>query len=98
MKTEAAYQAELIKKIKKRFPKCRVMKNDPAQTQGIPDLLILFANGCWAMLEVKLSERSPVRPNQRHYIEEIGKMSFAKFIYPENEEQVLNDLQLAFSS
>jgi len=98
MASEAAYQAQLIKTIKKRFPDCMVRKNDPGRTQGIPDLLILFANGCWAMLEVKKSEKSPTRPNQRHYIERIAKVAYAAFIYPENEEKILDDLQHTFSS
>jgi len=63
--------------------------------QGIPDILILFQDK-WAMLEIKISGNASVRPNQRHYVERLGEMSFASFINPENEEEVLNDLQFAF--
>lgn len=92
---EIAYQGALIKKLEKLFPGCFVMKNGPMGIQGLPDLLILFKN-TWAFLEVKVSEKAPSQPNQPHYIEKFGKMAFAAFIYPENEERVLNDLQSAF--
>lgn len=91
---ENAYQAQLIKELNRRFPGCVILKNDTSYLQGIPDLLILF-NNKWAMLEVKASVSSPIRPNQAHYVERLDVMSFAAFIFPENEEEVLNDLQRA---
>lgn len=92
--TEAAYQRKLIKKIQALLPGCVVIKNDPATNQGIPDLLILF-NDRWSMLEVKISLRAPERPNQSYYIETLNGMSFASFICPENEGEVLDALQSA---
>lgn len=79
------------------FPGSLVMKNDPNVNPGIPDLLILF-KGFWAMLEVKISATAPVQPNQPHFVNHYNDMSFASFIYPENEEQVLRDLQSAFGT
>jgi hypothetical protein len=46
----------------------------------------------WIMLEVKLSEKSSVRPNQRHYVEKFNQMSFATFISPDNEDEILDYL------
>lgn len=91
---ERDYQALLIKKIQKLLPGCLVMLGDPNYIQGCLDLII-FHGPRWAMLEVKASEKSKVRPNQRYYVEEWGKMTFCSFIYPENEEEVLNALQQA---
>ena len=71
------------------------MKNDPTYIQGIPDLIVLYKNK-WAMLECKRSKKERHRPNQDYYIEKMGKMSYASFIYPENKEEVLNELQRAF--
>lgn len=68
---------------------------DANMTQGIPDLLILWKKH-WAMLECKPSEYASKQPNQNYYIERLGAMSFAAYIYPENEEEVLNALQQAF--
>lgn len=93
---ESAYQAQLILRLGNLFPGCFILKNDPGYLQGVPDLLVLFQNK-WAMLEVKASATSPERPNQPYYVELLDNMSFAAFIYPENEEDVLHDLQQAFS-
>jgi hypothetical protein len=95
--TEAMYQAKLIRKLKRVFPGCVVLKNDPQYQQGILDLTLLWG-WFWAMLEVKASVASPERPNQRYFVEQLDQMSFAAFICPENEEEVLLALQEAFSS
>lgn len=92
---EHQYEAKLKGRIRGRFPGCVIMKNDTRQTQGLPDLLILFDNK-WAMLEVKMDEDAPRQPNQEHYVAKFHNMSFAAFINPSNEEEVLNALQSAF--
>ena len=76
-----------------------VIINDPNYTQGIPDLSIFYRpTGKWAMVEVKMSEKAPERPNQRWFIETWGQTIFTAFIYPENEEEVLIALQQSLSS
>lgn len=92
---EATYQAGLIKRIENLIPGCVVLKNDPRDVQGIPDLLVLYKDK-WAMLEVKISHSSQVQPNQMYYIETLGAMSYTSFINPDNEGEVLNELQHAF--
>lgn len=92
---ESKFQAELIKELESIFVGCIVLKNDPNYKQGIPDLLILFHDR-WATLEVKKSPTASRRPNQEYYVEKLDSMSFSAFIYPENKEEVLNDLQHAF--
>lgn len=93
--TENVYQAKLIKKLHVRFPGCIVSKMDTSYRQGFPDLLILWKN-YWAVLEVKPSASASSQPNQDYYIEQLGRMSFAAYIYPENEREVLDALQQAF--
>lgn len=94
MTTEARYQSELIKKLRLLFPDCVILKNDPGYLQGVPDLVI-FHEDRYAFLEVKASESAPTRPNQHYYVEKLDAMSFAAFIYPSNEEDVLRALQRA---
>ena len=96
-KAETTYQNKLIKKLVKLFPGCIVQRNNPAETQGIPDLLLLHGRN-WAALEVKISEQAPAQPNQPWYVKKMNEMSFAAFIYPENEDEVLRELQHAFGS
>lgn len=95
--TENQYQAKLIKKLKMMFPKCVVLKNDSTYQQGIPDLILLWHN-YWAGLEVKPRGEFVAQPNQVHFVQMLDEMSFAAFIFPENEEEVLNALQQAFAS
>ena len=94
---ESVYQAELIKTLRQRFPGCFVLKNDSSYLQGIPDLTVLYTDR-WAMLEVKASANEPYQPNQTWYLEEFSYMSFAACIFPENEEEVLDALQSAFTA
>lgn len=89
---ESAFQSELIKDLKDLFPGCVVLKNDTDYLQGFPDLLILFGK-TWAALEVKAGAHSPLQPNQDYYVGVCNEMSYAAFIYPENKERVLRDLQ-----
>lgn len=94
---ESAYERGLVKRIEERFPGCMVFKTDPTRRQGIPDRLILFRDK-WATLEVKISEEAPQQPNQEFYVAAMNDMSFSAFIYPENEAEVLDELQHAFES
>jgi hypothetical protein len=92
---EMQYRMHLVMRLRELFPGCIILKNDPSYMQGVPDLIILFLN-MWAMLEVKISRHAHKRPNQEYYIDLLNTMSFASFIYPQIEEEVLYDLQLAF--
>ena len=91
-KLERDFQSRLIKELKQMFKGCIIMKNDSSYIQGIPDLLILYRDK-WAALEVKKSEDAPHRPNQEYYVELMDEMSYASFVYPENKEEVLYELQ-----
>ena len=97
---ERDFQAEVIRSIKIMFPDCFVLKCDGSNTpQGFPDVLIINRNK-WGVLEFKKSKKdryskNGVRPNQEYYISKLGEMSFAKFIYPENKEEILDELQQA---
>lgn len=91
---EGPYKTRLKKRIEREFPGCVVVKCDAADTQGLPDLLILFENR-WAALEVKISSRAEVQPNQAYWVDYLDNMSFAAFIYPENEDEVIDALQHA---
>lgn len=94
---ENKFQANLIKELKETFPGCIVMKNDAGYIQGIPDLLVLY-NSHWASLEVKKSANASHRPNQEYYVDKMEKMAFSRFIYPENKNEVLDELYLYFNS
>ena len=96
-KLERDFQAKLIKELKEMFPGCMVLKNDSSYLQGVPDLSIFYKDR-WAMLEVKRSSKASHRPNQEYYVKQLDEMSFARFISPENKEEVLHELQRSFES
>lgn len=92
---ESGFQDKLIKELKELFPGCMVFKMD--QIQGIPDLLVLYGK-TWFSLENKRSASAKKRPNQEYWVNHMNEMSFSRFIYPENKEEVLNELCKAFKS
>lgn len=94
-KLESSFQANLIRELKRIFPGCVVVKNDPNYIQGFPDLTIFYKDK-WAVLECKKEANAKKRPNQEYYVGMLNEMSFSSFIYPENKEEVLYELQQAF--
>lgn len=94
MALESAFQGKLIKELKARFPGAMVMKTDPNYIQGLPDLLVLY-EGRWAALECKREEKAHRQPNQEYYVDRMNRMSFSRFIFPENKEEVLREMERA---
>lgn len=97
MSLEKNFQANVIKKIKREIPGSMVLKNDANYIQGIPDILVLYKDR-WGALEFKQSASAKKQPNQEHYILKMNEMSFASFISPENEREVLDALQRTLES
>lgn len=96
-KKESAFQKKLKDDLKERFPGCIIIKNDPTDIQGIPDLTIFYKNK-WATLECKRSANESHQPNQDYYVNKMDEMSFSRFIYPENEMEVLDEIQRSFEA
>ena len=96
-KSEAEYQLFLKKE---RIPalfdndnNLRVLKNDAQIQPGIPDLSVTL-HGKAAYLEVKIDKDAEHQPNQDYYVEnENQNGGFGRFIYPENEKEVLKELK-----
>jgi len=56
---------------------------------------VLYKN-MWASLECKKSANAKRQPNQEYYVGLMNNMSFARFICPENKNEVLSDLRKVF--
>lgn len=94
---ESKFKTQLKKDIEARLPGCMVLHGDPSlHGQGFPDLLVLH-NNRWAALEGKQTTTSRKRPNQEYYVEKLNDMSYAAFVCPENQMEVLHALQQALS-
>lgn len=94
---ESKFQASVIKDLKALYPDCVILKNDSGYLQGFPDLTILY-NDKWAVLETKRSATEHHQPNQDYYVDKLNGMSYSSFIFPENKEQVFDELEQAFKS
>ncbi len=92
---ESKFQRDLKQELRERFPGCIVLKNDPNYLQGVPDLLILHGKH-WASLECKRDANASHQPNQDYYVDKMDGMSYSRFIFPENREEVLNELESFF--
>lgn len=93
-KKEDEYQAHVMERLEKTFPGAIVTKLQP-YIQGIPDVAIFYEDK-WGVLECKREQKAKHRPNQDYYVDKMNKMSFASFVYPENEEEVFDAIQSAF--
>lgn len=69
-------------------------KNNARST---PDLIIL-GSPMWAALEFKKTARSVMQPNQYYHIQRMSEKSYARFVYPSNSEEVLDELEELFTS
>lgn len=92
---ENRFKTKLVRELKTIFPGCIITHMDPTEIQGIPDLLILYKNK-WASLEGKKNSGASIRPNQRYYVDLMNEMSFSRFIFPENKDEVLDELKEYF--
>lgn len=93
--TEKIFERHLIEELEELFPGAFVLKMFPGYIQGFPDRLIIY-NDRWAAFEVKRTMHSRHQPNQAHYINLLDTMSYASFVYPENKEVFLHEIQRAF--
>jgi hypothetical protein len=93
---EGKFKAEAKKIISDRYPGC-FMHEMKCGDQGIPDTLVLYGE-YWALLEFKESEDAPHRPNQDYYVDMFDHMGFSAFVYPENLDAVLRDLDHWFAT
>lgn len=93
---ENKFKTKLVSQIKNMLPGCLVFHLDPNERQGAPDLLVLYKNR-WAALEGKKSANASHQPNQDYYVDLMNNMSYATFVYPENKDEVLDELYLYFT-
>lgn len=94
-KLESKFQKDLIDEIKQRYPGAVALKNDSSYIQGFPDWTILYEDK-WCVLEAKRERGAKKQPNQEYYVDQLDKMSFSRFVYPENKDEVLEDLDRLF--
>lgn len=92
MTPESKFKRELIRKLKEQYPGAVILKNDANDKIGIPDHLMLYGRH-WIAFEAKASQHAAHRPNQDYWVNLLNSMSFASFVYPQNEGWFLHEVQ-----
>jgi hypothetical protein len=96
-KLESRFQKEVIDEAKARYPGCVALKNDSGYIQGFPDWTILYKDK-WAVLEMKRERGARKQPNQEYYVDKLTEMGFSRFVFPENKDEVFEELDVHFKS
>lgn len=97
---ESDFKRQFIELLKARMRKHNVPDLDFINVEnqrGMPDLVILGV-GVWAALEFKRRKNARHRPNQDYNIERLSQKGYARFIWPEACEEVLDELERLFGS
>lgn len=94
-KLESKFQKDFLDEAKRRYPGCIALKNDSGYIQGFPDWTLLYKDK-WAVLEMKKERGAIKQPNQEYYVDMLNNMSFSRFVFPENQEEVFEDLDTFF--
>lgn len=93
---ESEFKRKFKQELVARFPDLEIFEPNPTHRRSSPDMMIFDVMG-WAALEFKRSEDAPYRPNQYYNISRLTEKGYATFVYPENKEEVLHDLEGLFS-
>ena len=88
---ESKLQAKGIKFLKSQG--CWVMKTRPGMGTPTATLdVVFFKEGFYGWWEFKASEDSPYRPGQKEMLEKFSDWSYAKAVYPENYDTIVEEL------
>ena len=89
---ESEFQKKFLDKVKQEIPGCIAIKNDAQYLQGIFDWTV-YKGPKFAGLELKKSKTAHRQPNQEYYINGLNdKGGFGRFVYPENQDEVLKEM------
>ncbi|MCK4824982.1 hypothetical protein KA005_55040 [bacterium] len=102
---ESQFKREAKQRIRERFPNLDLDFIN-GTNRSMPDTFIL-GPWSWAALEFKrsgLAAQQPAaqqpaaqQPNQNYHIQRLNRKGYASFVFPENLEEVLDDLEAVFS-
>lgn len=90
---ESVFQAKVIKWLKDQG--CYVIKNSAVMgvPTGCPDL-VFFKEGFYGFIEAKPKKSARFQPLQKETLAKLDEWSWAKAVYPENWEEIQEELVL----
>lgn len=93
---EGGFQDKLRDELETKLPGWTIIKQE--SLQGFPDLLCMKGKECFC-LECKKSKNAAHQPNQDTYVDMINADGgFARFIYPENRKEIVNEILQTFGT
>ena len=92
---ESKFEKDFCARVREELGRNRCHTLKLTVSKGIPDRLILF-NDRYAMLEFKRDANAKVQPGQPGWVRHLDNIAFARFVYPDNGEQVYKELMEYF--
>lgn len=94
-KFKAEFKKELVERLAKQGVEIDIFENKSNKRSSLDTI---FLGKCvWAMLEFKASKDAPHRPNQDYNVDRMNERCYAAFVYPENKQEKLDELERLFS-
>lgn len=90
---EKDFQAKFIQKLRKMGYKCFKQQMNATTRAGTPDCIICYKK-FYGFCEFKKSKDAPFRPGQKETLEELGKWTYARVVFPENFDIIMSELVL----
>jgi hypothetical protein len=89
------FDEELLARLAKYDVEIDIFQNKSGRRSTLDTI---YLGPCsWAMLEFKRSADAAKQPNQDYFVEDMNQKGYAAFVYPENAEEKLNDLERLFT-
>lgn len=89
---ESNFQGKVVRWLRQKGCYVLTLTAHPGIPDGMTDVLALFDGGGWAALEIKKSKSAKFQPLQKATINKLDKMFYSRVVYPENWEEVRNEL------
>lgn len=91
MAAEKQLQEKVRKWLKSKGCLVLVMSPAPGVPSGWPDIMF-FYEGLYGALELKASKTAKKQPLQDYFVEKLSEWSYARFVWPENWDEVRAEL------
>lgn len=94
MTPEGKFKKKFCDELKKLGCTVIQYQQNATTVKGFPDTIVLLPEGLTVFIEFKASKNSKFRPGQKEWNKKLLDRNFFAWIcYPENAEQVLNEIK-----
>ena len=91
MTLEKDFQKKFLSDLRKLGYKCFKQQMNATTRAGTPDCIICYKK-FYGFCEFKKSKDAPFRPGQKETLEELGKWTYARVVFPENFDIIMSEL------